>query len=680
MTTLPDHATYGERHLHKLLRDLPRKQFFFHHEPRLHQPSGRSSKPDFVIVDALRGVIVLEVKDWVKLTGGDQRTIHTLRSTDKRPISYDNPVQTAEHYAYDLKRQFEARAELWQERRGRPMLRFPWQVMVALPRIAQRTISSFESKSIWPRGVVLGREPLQSAEHIAQAIAALPWTFRLEQPLSRDLLDVIREVLDPSLIILDEDSQPLGTLTPPQHQLIVEPLRFGQPQQMTLFEYDVLPDEAHSAAGNDEAHIQLVRGVAGSGKTLVIVRRTQRLATQYPDARFLVLTYNVELANDLKTRIGPLANVHITNFHRLCRRILGSRWADPLNARDWLKEQPKALEALQLKPEFIESEFAWRREMDLLEDGLYLEADRKGRGQRLDRRQREQINVLFQGYRAYQRAQRSAGGSGFDWDEVGYLALDALDARTPADDLLHPAAFDCILVDEAQDFAPSWMRLIRLLLKPAGNLFICDDPAQSLFCSYSWAQKGLSVLGRSKVLRVPFRSTREISQAAHSLIEADETLRVNVDRTEPDFDSYELGSGPLPALLTCADPEAEARYIESRIQALLEQGVPPHQIAILPPARWHLTKWTHWRDHGLVVHHVEKLKGLEFRAVFMPQLQTTFPHPDDADAVTVTRRRLFTAMTRARYRLTMTYTGILPSPLNPLLDYCWLETVDSSQV
>jgi hypothetical protein len=680
VTTLPDHATYGERHLHKLLRDLPRKQFFFHHEPRLHQDSGRSSKPDFVIVDALRGVIVLEVKDWVRLTGGDQRTIHTIRSTDKRAISYDNPVQTAEHYAYDLKRQFENRAELWQERRGRPMLRFPWQVMVALPRISQRTIASFESKSIWPRGVVLGKEQLQSADQIAQAIHALPWTFRLEQPLSRDLLDVIREVLDPSLIILDEDSQPLGTLTPPQHQLIVEPLRLGQPQQMTLFEYDVLPDDAHSAAGSDEAHIQLVRGVAGSGKTLVIVRRTQRLAAQYPQARFLVLTYNVELAQDLKARIGPHDNVHVTNFHRLCRRIIGTRWDDPLTARDWLRSQPKVLDTLQLKPEFIESEFAWRREMDLHANDRYLEADRKGRGQRLDRRQREQINVLFQAYRAHQQSQRAAGGAGFDWDEVGFLALDALGGRIPADDPLHPAAFDCILVDEAQDFAPSWMRLIMLLLKPGGSLFICDDPAQSLFCSYTWAQKGLNIMGRSRLLRVPFRSTREISQAAHSLIEADDTLRVNADRTEPDFDSYELGSGPLPALLTFADPEAEAHYIESRIHWLLDQNVPPHQIAILPPARWHLNRWTPWREHGLVVHHVEKLKGLEFRAVFMPQLQTAFPHPDDADAVTVTRRRLFTAMTRARYRLTMTYTGTLPTPLHPLLAYCWLETIDSSQV
>jgi superfamily I DNA/RNA helicase len=69
------------------------------------------------------------------------------------------------------------------------------------------------------------------------------------------------------------------------------------------------------------------------------------------------------------------------------------------------------------------------------------------------------------------------------------------------------------------------------------------------------------------------------------------------------------------------------------------------------------------------------MKGLEFMVVFVPNLDDAFPHADDTDAVTVARRKLFTAMTRARYRLVMSYHGTLPKPLEPLLDHMWCESV-----
>jgi hypothetical protein len=38
------------------------------------------------------------------------------------------------------------------------------------------------------------------------------------------------------------------------------------------------------------------------------------------------------------------------------------------------------------------------------------------------------------------------------------------------------------------------------------------------------------------------------------------------------------------------------------------------------------------------------------------------------------RRKLFTAMTRARFRLVMSYAGVVPKPLLPLLDHMWCES------
>jgi superfamily I DNA/RNA helicase len=348
--------------------------------------------------------------------------------------------------------------------------------------------------------------------------------------------------------------------------------------------------------------------------------------------------------------------------------ILKPIWQDPISAKEWLrKNEIETLRQLGLTADFVAGEIAWRKEISLYDDAEYLDAERKGRGHRLDRNKRELINLIFNRYLVYQQTRRDNGQSWYDWDDVSFVALEAL-AEHPMTGL-----YDAVFIDEAQDFAPSWVKLAKALLKPGGNLFICDDPAQSIFCWYSWHQKGLSVVGRSRVLRVPFRSTLEISQAAHSLIEADETLRQTEERPEPDFTSYELGTGPLPALIACKDVESETRFVHEKVHELIAEGVSPNQIAILCHNRWHAQSWEQWQKQGVYVQHFEKMKGLEFSAVFIPRLQDAFPTPADADSVTAMRRKIFTAMTRARYRLIMSYYGMLPKPLEPLLENVWCE-------
>jgi hypothetical protein len=658
--------TYGEKLLNQLLRDLPKKQFFFHYEPQIVTPDGKSSKPDFILVSALYGVVVLEVKDWVKLVSGNQQTIQTIRS-DGTPMIHDNPMRIAEGYAYDLKRRFEERAELWEQYKGKTCLRFPWQCMVALPRISQDIIQQFERKGIWPKGTVIGKERLASAAHLQQAIENLPWKFRLDQPMSLDILDIVRELIDPSLVVQDTDGNITGTLTRIQHNLITEPLNTTLPKQVPLFEEDELSNEAMGISEN--AMVRLVRGVAGSGKTLVLVRRVRHIADQHPEAKLLVMVFNVDISEDLKKRIRlPQSRVEVLNFHKVCRMILKPVWQDPISTKDWLRKYAmETLRQLGLSAEFVASEFAWRKELDLYDDTAYHDADRKGRGHRLEKHKRELISRVFNQYLAYQHARHQNGESWYDWDDVSFTALEALTD--------HPMAglYDAVFVDEGQDFAPSWIKVARALLKPGGNLFICDDPDQSIFCSYSWHQKGLSVVGRSRVLRVPFRSTREISQAAHSLIDADETLRQTEERPEPDFTSYELGTGPLPALIACKDAISETQFIHEKVQELVDLGVPPHQLAILCHNRWHSQHWENWKRQGVYVQHFEKMKGLEFAAVFIPQLQDAFPFPNDPDAVTAMRRKIFTAMTRARHRLILSYHGMLPKPLEPLLENVWCE-------
>ena len=654
--------TAGEKRVYNLLQKLPRKEFSFEYEPQINTADGHSSKPDFIVVSARLGVVVIEVKDWRTLTGGDQTNIQIIH-TDGTPGTYPNPARTVDQYAYHLKNRFEERAELWETYKGRHGLKFPWQVMVVLPFVSQQVIEKFEKKGIWTRNVVIGAEKLAHPELLEQAIHQLPWRFKLDHPLSLDMLDLIREMIYPHLRINDADGHPIGTVTRSQEKLINEPARILEPQQNALF-----ADSGTPETPPEPYDLRLVRGVAGSGKTLVLVRRARALAERYPGARILVMAFNKDLAADLKARIDlPDDSVQVTNFHKLCYEILKPIWAQPLNKGRWLKQHAaEEIEQLDLPMDFLEEELAWRLERGLTTDAAYLNADRRGRGYSLTEARRTLINQIFNRYEAHKQMHE---GSWFDWDDVGLLTAKALES--------HPlrGSYDAILIDEAQDFAPSWMAVTRLLLKPGGTLFICDDPSQSIFHSYSWVQKGLNVSGRSVVLKVPFRSTREISQLAHSLIEADEELRQVEERPIPDFTSYELGSGEWPLLTTCSDEAAEVQLITQRVERLL-QKTSAQQIAILCPEKYRLDQWAALKKQGVYVKNFEGMKGLEFNIVFIPHLDRLFAPEDDAETISAKRRKLFAAITRARYQLSLTSQQELPAPLTPILSYVHREETE----
>jgi len=408
----------------------------------------------------------------------------------------------------------------------------------------------------------------------------------------------------------------------------------------------------------------------------VLARRAFRLHTEYPDARFLVLTFNTELARDIRERLGmdaktPDAGLEITNFHKLCRHILIDHWLRPINARRWLSDHaaPELL-ALKLSSAVVAEELAWRRERNLLTDSAYLTADRKGRGYALDSERRTLINNMFNRYQADKQRRRAAGKSWFDWDDVAFLVESELERAD------HPlvGAYESILLDEGQDFTPSWLRVIKRLLRPGGALFLCDDPSQSIFHNYNWLQKGVSVIGRTVQLRVPFRSTMEISEAAHSLIEADDILRGAEERSELDLMAYELGRGPLPALVACPDAASEMRFVSEQVAGLLADGILPRQIAVLCHAYDQFLRWRHLSDRGVYVQIFERVKGLEFVNVFVPGLGSAFDDAHDAETVAAVRRKVFTALTRSRYRLVISYHGQLPAPLEALVPVTFSET------
>ncbi len=98
--------------------------------------------------------------------------------------------------------------------------------------------------------------------------------------------------------------------------------------------------------------------------------------------------------------------------------------------------------------------------------------------------------------------------------------------RAVAAETIPSGQYQAILVDEAHDFAPEWLKLVTQMLDPATNsLLLMADQAQrsherSRSKPFSFDSVGILAQGRSARLAVNHRNTRQILQTA-SLIAAD---------------------------------------------------------------------------------------------------------------------------------------------------------------
>lgn len=87
--------------------------------------------------------------------------------------------------------------------------------------------------------------------------------------------------------------------------------------------------------------------------------------------------------------------------------------------------------------------------------------------------------------------------------------------------------YQAVLIDEGHDFAPEWLRLVVQMVDPATNsLLVLYDDAQSIYDrtqkskNFSFKCVGIQAQGRTTILKINYRNTRQILQTA-SLVAAD---------------------------------------------------------------------------------------------------------------------------------------------------------------
>lgn len=241
--------------------------------------------------------------------------------------------------------------------------------------------------------------------------------------------------------------------------------------------------------------------------------------------------------------------------------------------------------------------------------------------------------------------------------------------------------YGAVLIDEGHDFEPEWLQLVGQMVDPATNsLLLLYDDAQSIYGGperrkFTFASVGIQAQGRTTVLRLNYRNTREILAVAKAFAGA------VLDATDGDEDSPRLIApesagrrGPEPELIDCDSVRHEAEVVASRIADAIADGEDPDQIAVL-----YRNHWTHGQavqkqlDRLRVPYRsardakgkgglfdgppsvklvtLHSSKGLEFENVYLMGLGQ--PVPEEFDPATEARL-LYVGMTRAMTRLVLT--------------------------
>jgi len=86
--------------------------------------------------------------------------------------------------------------------------------------------------------------------------------------------------------------------------------------------------------------------------------------------------------------------------------------------------------------------------------------------------------------------------------------------------------YQAVMIDEGHDFAPEWLKLITQMVDPSTNsLLVLYDDAQSIYerarsKQFSFKSVGIQAQGRTTILKINYRNTKQILQTA-SLVAAD---------------------------------------------------------------------------------------------------------------------------------------------------------------
>ncbi|WP_270169973.1 3'-5' exonuclease [Paenibacillus sp. SYP-B4298] len=606
--TLPKTCTAGERLLFHTLKESLPDDYIVYYEPEI---GGR--KPDYVVIGPDLGLLVLEVKDY---TEGTLYELYTnewrIYNTQGEISTVRNPLHQARDNAFRIANKLKKDKNLVQTGSYANQLKFRYAFGTVFTRLRETHIVKLQLHRVIEPQFMLTRDDLDmdgeqfSADSLMERLLGMfTVPFRTSQLLSDDDIKAIRYHLFPEVRISAE---------------FKEPIYYNDQLLLSLHNLQAMDLHQESLARQLGDKNRLIRGVAGSGKTLILSARARLLAKEHPDWNILVLCYAIPLSRVLRSLIDKMMEEPEDLLELIARagsdRTEGSRSYNIQTAtfHEWL----------------------WNT-LRIKDDGI---------GQLLEKLERKEAIV---------------------------------------------PKYDAILIDEGQDFEPSWLELLSRVLNPdTQSLLLVEDKAQNIFrrkTSLS-ASTGLDFRGRSKILSINYRNTAQIVDFAWDFYRQHSALRDRVKEGSsvegmeiiPPQSTKRKGPEPIIRRLTGFDEEAawvvdcirtlhEERHVSytdiailyrvknrysysyvDKLQAELDKrGIPHNWFAASSAAKRAYDR----SQQAVKLSTIDSSKGLDFRAVFLVNLDSMPFHLEDNVEREVSL--LYIGMTRAMEWLFLSY-------------------------
>ncbi len=426
-----------------------------------------------------------------------------------------------------------------------------------------------------------------------------------------------------------------------------------------------------------------VLGGAGTGKTVVAMHRAKYLASGCKEnERVLFTTFTANLAQDIKENLRKICTsdemrkIEVIHLDAWISRFLKKQdyeyticYEDTISDL-WKEAENHTGKEYDFPEGFFEEE--WRTVVQAFGINTvqeYIQAQRLGRGVRLNRKDRIAVWEVFEEYRTLMNKKRIRDNAAA-MNECCQLLLAQPD--------YHP--YKHIIVDEGQDFGMGAYRLLRTLAGDVhdNDLFIVGDAHQRIYKNKVVLSKcRVDVRGRSSRLRINYRTTEEIRNWAMHILTG-----ISFDDLDGEQDSTKgyrsLTHGEAPVVESFGSINEEVSSLIAHIKELNEkEKLDFTEMCVVARTKNILSDYSKaLQDAGLKVYEIKRdktddrempgvrlatmhrVKGLEFTCVFivgmnkgnMPlksAINTSDPQSKE-EAMIAERSLLYVALTRAK--------------------------------
>jgi len=556
---------------------------------------------DFIILHPLRGILLIEVKDWKleSIQSGDRLSFRIL--TSKGPKSLTNPVEQARQCAHALVSQLQSDPLLVEEKgQYQGKLICPWGYGVVFSNIFRNQYQSYDFSDVIPEHMVICRDEMTESVEVEEFQERLWQMFNRSFPcqLTVPQRDRIRWHIFPEIRII-------------QPSLFENTFNFKQNNEFSLEEtlkvFDLTQEQVARNLG--EGH-RIIHGVSGSGKTLILGYRAEKLA-QVSTKPILILCYNIVLAAKLNAIMREKEIHHKVNVHHF---------------HDWCAEQLKT----------------YNIPFPVDKEGTYFEMLVESVIQSVDKKQ------------------------------------------------IPRGQYEAVMIDEGHDFHAEWLKLITQMVDPkTESLLLLYDDAQSIYKSkhtlnFSLSSVGIKARGRTTILSINYRNTKEILDLAYkfsrNFIEPHVSGEDGVPIISPETPEFEARKGAYPVLIRKKNWDEEAEYLCISLKALkAKYKLEWRDICVIYPrndignvVKKHMIKnqlpHSHLVDkknkknydptqNCINLMTIHSSKGLEFRLVAIPGIGDMPNKKVDIDSEA---KLLYVAMTRSLDMLLLTHSKDSP--------------------